>query len=252
MYLAGIFAPPSFMDGWRAFDVLDEELLGRVRDDEVIGLVGNGHDVIRAWASMRGLAQMLEDFNDTDRLVDACLRIHVFWDGLDAGARAVLDAAEQRGRRVTAYYFGPMTPAGPDAGPTVYLSSWDSRGHKAPLSRAQGKVVWGRQWTVMDAPGTDHERGDGPCPAACPSALRPGPHLWPGNLTAVAGQTSVTSRNGPVARPGTVERVADGDTLCTPDARHRAAVAAELAAAGWRVILDGAAVTPTAPGRIGA
>ncbi len=251
MHLVGIVAPPSFMDGWRAFDTFDEQLLEPIQDGEILGLVSNGHHIVRAWCESRGLVKMLDIIEDPFRLVGACLDIHIFWDGEDLAAAATLEAVDRAGRRATVHYFGPRVLAGPGAGPTVHLSAWSSRAHKAPMRRSRGRTIAGRQWSIMATPGSEYERGDGACRALFPSAQLAGPQLWPGNLTAVAGESSVSRRDGPVGTVGSVMRVVDGDTVCNTRADERAVAGRALAAAGWCVILDGAELAATAPGRLG-
>ena len=136
--------------------------------------------------------------------------------------------------------------------PTIFLSNWSSY-------RAPGCHGPGRKLTIMARP-RPWEHGVGKVPACTPTTealdsvkdgrrlvadyragveagIRGAPHA-PGGLTAIIG--------------GKAEPVADGDTLCCGCSReraaaglcHRAWVAPILAAAGWRVVLDGKEVPP--------
>ncbi len=132
---------------------------------------------------------------------------------------------------------------------TVYLSNWSS--HKTP-----GHHGPGRKWTIMALPKRPHEHGDGAVTSLTPptadlSLARAGQittgeyrrrcELWwqihdlrPSILAARM-------------RDGRITDVRDGDTLCCACSRdkaaagqcHRVWAAEALAAAGWRVILDG-------------
>ena len=140
-----------------------------------------------------------------------------------------------------------------DSKPTIYLTNWSSRKLHGP----------GRAYTIMARP-RHWEHGDGvvrdlvPDPdqltqvrgqfvsfaaykAQCIEKFSSG-RLSPGDLMAFARDASAWPRMWPVA---------DGDTLCCACSRmnaaedrcHRVWAAVLLSRNGWRVVLDGEALT---------
>lgn len=137
--------------------------------------------------------------------------------------------------------------------PTLHVTNWSSRALHGP----------GKRYTIMARP-RKWEHGDGQVAELTPdasdlAALRAGrmsldvyrrrfvatlpmtPWLRPGKLYATMFGVDAPSRFVPVA---------DGDTLCCACSRaaaargecHRSWAAEALAAAGWRVLLDGVEV----------
>lgn len=133
--------------------------------------------------------------------------------------------------------------------PTLHITNWSSR-------RLHGN---GRKLTIMAAP-RQWEHGDGRVPACTPllgrlQALRAGTLSMPDYRDAMVyrlAQHDIRPGGLVAIAAGDHVPVVDGDTLLCACSReqaaagccHRVWVAHALAAAGWRVVLDGVEVVP--------